>query len=384
MIYLDHNATSPPAPGVVEAMSRAMACDWGNPSSVHRAGQRARAAIELARRSLAQLVGAKPGQLVLTSGGTESIATALWGAVPAGSTILASPVEHEAVEGTLAQLVRQRGVVVDRVGVDAHGLVDLAALEAELAQQRSEARLRVAAIQWANSQTGAIQPIELIAQLCDAHGVVLMCDATQIVGKRAVDLSAASVPGLVCLSCHKFGGPPGVGVLVLGRDLRLAPLLPGSQERGLRGGTENLPGIVAAGVAAQWAMRRLADPGAGARVESLRDELQALVLAGVAGSCVIGPTDRAQRLGTTLAVRIPGIEAQLVVMAMAERGVCLSAGSACSSGAAEPPKALRAMGLDERAAGEVVRLSLGPTTTRHEVVEAAKALIACVGAIRGD
>ncbi|MDX2018380.1 MAG: cysteine desulfurase family protein [Planctomycetota bacterium] len=387
MIELDHNATTKPSPGVVSAMVHALTEDWHNPSSVHRAGQAARRAVELARQSLADLLGAKPREVVFTSGGTESIHLALrgtLGALPPGRrTLITSPVEHSAVRD-LAETLAAEGARVHWLRVDRAGRVDLNHL-AELVRESGG----LVSIQWSNNETGAVQPVRDIASICGKHGAIFHCDGTQWVGKEPTHVESEGFDLLTC-SPHKFHGPKGVGVLWMRRGVRTRPQAPGTQELGRRGGTENVPGIVGAGVAASEALAWLSDPSRRVRQRALRDLLESLVrercpeVVVNAPDAPTLPDGTPSRLWNTSNLAFPGLEAEALLMLLSERGVTASAGAACSSGSLEPSPVLLAMGLPEPVAHGSIRLSLGRETTEAQVREAAEILAQAVRTLRGS
>ena len=346
--YLDWNATAPLRPEAIAAMTDALnRC--GNPSSVHRSGRDARRALEAARVQVAALVGAPAASLVFTSGGTEANQLALRGV--RDRTVLISAIEHDSVR----QAVAHAGVIP----VTASGLVDLAAL-ARLLQET--AGLALVSIMLANNETGVIQPIAEAARLAHAHGALLHCDAVQAAGKVPLDMTALGVD-LLSLSAHKLGGPPGVGALVVGPDVLLAALQTGGgQERGRRAGTENLPGIVGFGAAAEIAAARLGEWNA---VAGLRDRAEARLKA-VAPEAVVSGAD-APRLANTLAIAMPGVAAATQVMALDLAGVMVSAGAACSSGKVKRSHVLDAMGVPPAEAECAIRVSLGWSTTDADI-----------------
>jgi len=412
LIYLDNNATTQPAPQVVEAVAAAMRERWANPSSIHRTGQDARHALELARESIAALIGAKPKNLTLTSGGTEAIDLAINGAMAAviaarrktgthaeiealraraerrdastpSPTDLAGPsalpvstnVEHAAVQALL-------GKAANILPVNADGRIDQTSLERVIA-----AGTPLVSVQWANNETGAIQPIDAVYARCRQVGALFHCDATQWVGKMPVDvgdLSGATPPcDILTFSAHKWHGPKGVGVVWTRPGVRLVPRLQGTQENGRRGGTENVEGIIGAGVAAQLASQWLANPAERARLAALRDRFEQLVLEDCPGSVVNGPKGEA-RLWNTTNIAFPRLEAEALLMAFSERGLCASAGAACSSGSLDPSPVLLAMGIPPELAHGSVRFSLSRFTTEQEMGRAAAIVAEGVTKVRAS
>lgn len=373
MIYLDNNSTTRPSEGVLRAVQRACTERWQNPSSIHRGGQAARHAVELARRDVSKLIGASPSEIVFTGSGTESIDLAIRGIVGGERTpVVSTPVEHAAVRDLLADLATRGAIELRVVPVDRFGVVRLGELEAVLPGAR------LATVQWANNETGAIQPIAEIARLCERHGVTFHTDATQWVGKMPTDVRGLPIDLLTC-SPHKFHGIKGVGVLYVRSGVRLTPAIHGIQEMGRRGGTENVPGILAAGVACVEARDWLSDPVRANPDPRVRDSLERAILETVPWARVNGPTGVGSRLWNTTNIAFEGVEAEAMLMALSERGVAASAGAACSSGSLEPSPVLLAMGLDEATAGASIRFSLSRETTEEEVREGA-AIVAEVAA----
>ena len=368
MLYLDHNATTPPTPAVAEAVARALTDLWANPSSGHREGQRVRHAVESARESVGALLGAKPRTITFTAGGTESLHLAIRGVLeaspPERRTLITSAVEHEAIRDLAAHLASraETPVTVRTLPVDAHGLIDPAALEAAL-----DDTVALVSIQWANNETGACQPIEELGALCRHREVPFHTDATQWVGKMPVNLDALPVD-LLTFSAHKFHGPKGIGGLYAHSAVRLAPLFQGAQERSRRAGTENVPGILGLGIAADEARAWLADPANIEHSQSLRDALQH----GLTGAFPDAAVNArfAPRLWNTLNIGFPKLEAEALVLVLSERGVCASAGAACASGSLEPSPVLRAMRIPDPIAHGSIRLSISRFTTPAEIAQA--------------
>lgn len=346
-VYLDYNATAPVRPEAAAAVAEALGL-VGNPSSVHAFGRSARGRLERARVRVAALVGAGPAQLVFTSGGTEANNLALNGG--GRDRVLVSAVEHDSV---------LRARPVETVPVDRRGVVDVAALDTMLAADKRPA---LVSVMLANNETGVMQPVADVLRIARAHGALVHCDAVQAAGKIAVDWAALGVD-LMSLSAHKLGGPPGVGALVVGDHVELAAIQRGGgQERRRRAGTENLPGIVGFGVAAELAAAELT---AMSRISALRDDLESRALAVMPATCAVG--SGAPRLPNTSCLMTPGLGSELQVMALDLAGVAVSAGAACSSGKVQPSHVLRAMGLDDVAAGSAIRVSLGWRSTAADV-----------------
>ncbi|UYV12755.1 MAG: cysteine desulfurase [Phycisphaera sp.] len=373
--YLDNNATTRPLPEVVEAMCECLENCWANPSSVHRPGQAARARIEQARRSVADLIGAGQRELVFCSGGTESCQIAIRGALEQaqqqnGRTVLVtSPVEHSAVRDLARNLGDCGKVEVRWLPIGCGGAIDL-----EKARELIDDTVAVLSVQWANNETGAIQPIKELAEFAKEAGATVHVDGTQWVGRMDTDVRTLPFD-LLTFSAHKFHGPKGIGVLWIRRGVKLCKQTPGSQELGRRGGTENVPGIVGIGMAARGAGEWLADPENRSRIAAMRDRLETAVLDRIEGACVNGPRDPSKRLWNTTNLAIPGVDAEIMLLTLAEMGVCVSAGSACSSGSLEPSPVLCAMGLDKKLAAGSLRVSLSRFTTEAEVGSAIEAIV---------
>jgi len=376
-IYLDYNATAPPLPEVVAAMSRSLAEDVGNASSVHAFGQRARAVVDDARGAVAALIEADPGEVVFTSGGTESDNLALRGAVEALDAagrrhVVTSPIEHEAVLQTLKS-VGARGWTVTMLPVGERGVVSPEALEAAMTPDTA-----LVSVMHANNEVGTVQPIAELAAIAHARHALFHTDAVQSAGKIPVSVRRLGVD-LLALSAHKLGGPKGVGALWIRRGVRLASTMTGGrQERNRRAGTENVPAIAGFGVAARLVREKLGTAGAG--LAELRDRLEDGVLAGVPGTTVNG--DRSCRVPNTTNISFDGIEAESLLIALDLEGIAVSTGSACSSGSLEPSHVLRAMGLAHARTRNAIRFSLGPATTGAEVDEVLAVLPGLVAKLR--
>ncbi|MEO1008402.1 MAG: cysteine desulfurase family protein [Planctomycetota bacterium] len=374
--YLDNNATTRPLPEVVSAMSEALEHCWANPSSIHRPGQTARARVEKARRAMADLLGVGPREVVFCSGGTESCQIAIRGALGRPDfesptpwrTMVTSPVEHSAVRDLAKSFGECDGHEVRWLPVDGRGVVDVEAARGVITEG-----VCLVSLQWVNNETGAVQPVEEIGEMARAAGALMHVDGTQWVGRMPANLQDMPFDMLTC-SAHKFHGPKGVGVLWIRRGVKLCKLTPGSQELGRRGGTENVPGIVGLGVAASQAAEWLADEGHRERIAAQRDRLEREILGRVPGASVNGSVGPHCRLYNTTNIALPGVDAEIILLTLAEMGVCASAGSACSSGSLEPSPVLCAMGVDTRLAAGSLRLSLSRFTTDDEVSQAADAI----------
>ena len=361
-VYLDHNATTPVHPAVVEAMTKVLREDFGNPSSVHHFGQRAKAAMDQARSSVASLIGADPSEVVFTSGGTESDNFAIRGAAEALDAtrrrhLIATTIEHEAVLNTLKALAR-RGRPTTLLRVDGTGIVAPDALKDALTDDTA-----VVSVMHANNEIGTIQPILELARIAHDRGALFHTDAVQTAGKVTVDVKAFDVD-LLSISAHKFYGPKGVGALWIRRGLRLLPVLTGGKhERSRRAGTENVAGIVGMGVAATLAAAKIDEEAK--RISALRDRLEEGVLRAVPGTTVNGA--RSPRVPNTTNISFDRIEAESLLIALDLEGVAVSTGSACSSGTLEPSHVLKAMGFPPHRTQNSIRFSLGAANTEADV-----------------
>ncbi len=364
-VYLDFNATTPIDPRVVEAMLPYLSGPAGNPSSVHRFGRAARAAVDEARAEVAALVGALPEQVIFTSGGTEANNLAIRGvaADTAAVGIAVSSVEHASVLAPAARLARRGGSVV-QIPADREGRILPEAVRGTLG-----AGTRLVSVMWANNETGVIQPVAAIAELVRESGAWMHTDAVQAAGKIPVDFAAGGAH-LMTLSAHKIYGPKGVGALVADRAVDLIPILEGGgQERGLRGGTENVAGIVGFGAAADLARRELEEHRA--RLQDLRDALER-VLAAQPDVVVFGAG--AERLPNTVQFALAGIAGETLLLELDRYGVAVSSGSACHSERAEPSHVLGAMGVPRELAYGAIRVSFGHESTAADLDALLRAL----------
>jgi|YNPMSStandDraft_1061717.scaffolds.fasta_scaffold01622_4 cysteine desulfurase len=358
MRYFDHNATTPVAPAALEAMVRACKENFGNPSSIHTAGQRARQAVEEARAAVAAMLGCAPREVVFTSGGTESDNLALLGA-PEGH-VITTAIEHPAV----LEAARLRQATLVRV--DGQGRVDPDEIRRAL---RPDTKL--ISVMHANNETGVLQPLAEIAALAREAGVLLHSDGVQAAGRIPVDVRQLGVD-LYTVSGHKFNAPKGAGALYVRESVKLrARQVGGRHERERRAGTENVPGIVAMGAAAQ-----LERPQTG----PLRDRLEALLLERIPDVVIFGA--QAPRVPNTTCVAFAGIEAEALVIALDLAGFAVSTGAACSSGATRPSHVLEAMGVPPALAKATIRISLGRGNTVEDVDALADALEAAVARLR--
>jgi cysteine desulfurase len=375
-IYLDHNATTPLDSAVLDAMLPYLRDHFGNASSIHSPGQQARAAVDQARESVAALIGAKPTEIVFTSGGTEADNLAILGQIKASSApnkhIITTLIEHHAVLQT-CQSAETQGVAVTYIAPNAGGVVSPASISSAL---RPETGL--ISVMHANNELGTIQPIEEIGKIARAAGVAFHVDAVQSAGKLPIDVQAIGAD-FVSLSAHKIYGPKGVGALYVRSGSRIEPLFRGGQhERGLRPGTENVAGIIGMGKAAELARRHIAEDSE--RTASLRDRFQRALCAAIPGIRVNG--DQKRRVCNTTNVTVPGASGESLVIALDLQGIACSTGAACSSGAIEPSHVLLAIGLSDDEARSSVRFSLGRTTTAAEIDRAIAVIPATVERLR--
>ncbi|HJO37127.1 MAG: cysteine desulfurase family protein [Vicinamibacterales bacterium] len=376
-IYFDHNATTPLDPRVADAVAAALHDDFGNPSSVHHFGQRAKQLVDDARAAVATLIGAEPSEVIFTSGGTEADNLALRGVSDALAGqgrrhLIASAIEHEAVLNTLKAL-QLHGSRVTLLPVDARGIVSPDDLRAAIDDETC-----LVSVMHANNEIGTIQPIAKLAAITHDRGALFHTDAVQSVAKVPTEITTLGVD-LLSLSAHKFNGPKGVGALWLRRGLRLSPTQTGGRhERSRRAGTENVPALVGMGVAARAAIDKLASTGT--PLAPLRDRLEHGILGAVSGTTVNGA--REPRVPNTSNISFEGVEAESLLIALDLEGIAVSTGSACSSGTLEPSHVLRAMGLPPHRVQSSIRFSLGLGNTEQEVDRTLAALPGIVGRLR--
>jgi cysteine desulfurase len=374
-IYLDHNATTAVDPAVLDAMLPYFSSDFGNASSIHTFGQRARAAVESAREQVAALLNARPQEIVFTSGGTESDNHAIFGVALPSSTsphVITTTIEHEAVLNA-CQALEKQGVAVTYLPVDREGLINLDDLRRAL---RPETVLIT--VMHANNELGAIQPLAEIGRIAAEADVYFHTDAVQCAGKIPVDVKALQLD-LLSISGHKFYAPKGVGALFIKTGTRLRQLLYGGHhQRGFRPGTENVAGIFGLGKAAELA--RVSLDKDSARISHLRDTLEQGILARVPDSRV--NSANAPRTPNTSNILFPGLEGEALVIALDLKGLACSTGAACSSGAVEPSHVLTAIGLPAPEARASIRFSLGRHTTESEISAALEIIPAAVSHLR--
>ncbi len=366
-IYLDHAATTPPDPRVLEAMWPAYTEGWGNPSSIYLEGQQARRIVDQARKTCADLLGAAPKEIVFTGGGTESDNAAIRGAAFAqralgrGAHIVTTQVEHHAVLHAVEQLERE-GFTATYLPVDGDGLVDLAALEAAVGPETT-----VVSIMTANNEVGTIQPIAEISKIAKARNpkVVVHTDAVQAAG--SIDITPATLGAdLLSIAAHKLYGPKGVGLLYIRTRTPWEPmLLGGSQEKERRAGTENVAGI--AGLAAAMSLAWSESEARNAHARSLRDRLLFELAERIPDTVITGPTDPARRLPNSFSCCFRNVEGESVLLALDMADIAASSGSACTTGALEPSHVLTAMGIDPDLAHASVRLTVGQSNTAADI-----------------
>ena len=366
-IYLDHNATTAPAPEVVDEMLDALQRAWANPSSTHEPGQTARRMLADARARVASFLGCQSAELVFTSGATEANHQAVLGALAraqadsggARRRLLVSAVEHPGLLA-LADRLAGEGVPVERIAVDAQGRLDLADLERRL----GAGDVALVSVMGANNETGVLMPLAEVAARVHAAGARLHVDATQLAGKARLDFAASGID-LMSVSAHKLHGPKGVGALVVRKGLALPPLLSGRQERHRRGGTENLPGIAGFAAACDRAARTLDDDLA--RMTWLREALEDGLRGALPAAGLVVCGERAERLPNTMCVRFGEIDSERVLGRLERAGVVASSGAACTASGTQPSHVLLAMGQTPAQARAGVRFSLGRDTTPAEI-----------------
>jgi cysteine desulfurase len=384
LIYLDHAATTPVDSAVLEAMLPYFSERYGNPSSMYALGQASRAALDQARQRCARVLGCDPGEIVFTSGATESDNLALRGAAWAARIahqgrdpaphIVTSSIEHHAVLHTAQSLERQ-GFSATYVAPDERGIIDPAEIVAAL---RPETCL--ISLMYANNESGAIQPVRQVAEIARERGIRLHTDAVQAAGMLPLNVNDLGVD-LLSLSAHKFYGPKGIGLLYVRRGTAIDfQQQGGSQEQGRRGGTENVAGIVGIGLALERAEEQRDAYAEHCRV--LRDRLMGEVLAAVPHATVNGPLDPALRLPNNLNVAIPGVDGETVLLTLDMAGIAASAGSACTTGNTEPSHVLLAMGLSTDACRSSLRFTVGRSNDESQIDRAVRALVQSVERMR--
>jgi cysteine desulfurase len=357
-VYMDNNASSPPLPEVLETMRPYLGERFGNASSIHHHGQQTRAAVEQARESVARLLNCRAAEIVFTSGGTEADNMAVFGMVHAGDHVISSTIEHHAVLNSCHRLEKM-GVGVTYVPVDGRGVVD-----PEDVRRALRPDTRLISIMMANNETGVLQPVDEIGRIAAEADIYFHTDAVQAAGKCAIDVQKIGCD-LLSISGHKMHAPQGTGVLYVRKGTLIDPMFyGGNHERQRRAGTENVPGIVALGRAAEIAVEAFAHGGV-ARLEALRDRLQQGILSTVDETGVNG--EGAPRVPTTTNIHFDHIEGEALIIALDLKGLAVSTGAACSSGALEPSHVLMAMGVRPERARASVRFSLGKLNTAEDV-----------------
>lgn len=372
-VYLDNNASTPVLPEVFEAMRPYFLERFGNASSIHHYGQHGRAAVERARNAVAALLNARPAEIVFTSGGTESDNLAIFGLVRAGDHVITSSIEHSAVMNTCKRL-EQMGIEVTYLPVNGRGEID-----PDDVRRAIQPDTRLITIMMANNETGVLQPVEEIGRIALEADVFFHTDAVQAAGKVPVDVQKIRCDAL-SISGHKIHGPQGTGALFVKKGTLIQPLLyGGNHERQRRAGTENLPGIVGLGKAAEISLEWLANGGA-EEMATMRDRLESAIVKEVEDDGVNGYD--APRVPNTTSIYFDHVEGEALVIALDLKGLAVSSGAACSSGAIEPSHVLLAMGLSQQRARGSLRLSLGKQNTREEVDFAIKVIPETVARLR--
>jgi len=376
VIYLDHNATTPILPEVLEAMMPYLTTEWGNPSSAYKFGSKLKPAIETAREQVAELIGAHPMDVIFTSCATESNNAAIAAALKANPTkrhIVTSSVEHSSVlnycmalssgeftspHGGVKPPLHEPGYRVTYLPVDRDGLLKLADLEAAITDQTA-----LVSLMWANNETGVLFPVDRIAEICRSHDVLYHCDAVQAAGKVEIDVRRVPADYL-SLTGHKFHAPKGIGALYVDRKAPFAPLIHGGhQERNRRGGTENVALIIGMGKAAELARKHL--PDYEKKVRPLRDKLEEGILSSIPDTELNG--HKTQRLANTANITFRGVESEALLILLDKEGVCASSGSACLADSDEPSHVIKAMKPESAASRQMVRFSAGVCNADTEV-----------------
>ncbi len=367
MIYLDHNATTPVLPEVLEAMMPYFTSEWGNPSSTYKFGSKLKGVIETAREQVAELIGAQSREIIFTSCGTESNNTAIHAALqanPGKRHIVTSAVEHSSVLNYCMALEKE-GYRVTYLPVDREGLLKVADLEGAITDETA-----LVSLMWANNETGVLFPVTEIAQLCRARGVLFHCDAVQIAGKVPINVRTLPVDYL-SLTGHKFHAPKGIGALYVRRQAPFKPYMHGGhQERSLRGGTENVALIVGMGKAAELATNHL--PDYDKQVRPLRDSLEDGILKAIPHTELNG--HKTLRLANTSNITFHGIESEALLILLDREGVCASSGSACLADSDEPSHVIKAMKPERAASRQMIRFSLGAGTRKEDITAVVSAV----------
>jgi cysteine desulfurase len=371
LVYLDHAATTPMRPEAIAAMTEELA-RLGNPSSLHAAGRRARQVVEESREQIAEVFGARPSEVVFTSGGTEADNLAVKGLYWARGggagrrRVLTTSVEHHAVLDSVRWLEEAQGAEAVWLGVDEAGTLRPEALRAAITQGPDTGdQVAMVSAMWANNEVGTVQPVSELAEVAHEYGIPFHTDAVQAAAQLPVDFAASGADALT-VTGHKLGGPVGVGALILARDVQPVPVLHGGgQERDIRSGTLDTPAIRAFAVAAAACARHRAEEAE--RLAALRDDLVRQVLAAVPDAVLNGAPPGPARLPGNAHFSFPGCEGDALLMLLDANGIACSTGSACTAGVAEPSHVLLAMGADDSRARASIRFSLGHTSTKHDV-----------------
>jgi cysteine desulfurase len=375
MIYLDHNATTNVLPEVLEAMMPYLTTEWGNPSSSYAFGSRLKTVVETAREQVADLIGAQPREVLFTGCATESNNAAIQAALkaaPGKRHIVTSMVEHSSVLN-FCKALEKEGYRVTYLPVDSEGLLKVADLESAVTGETA-----VVSLMWANNETGVLFPVKQVAEVCKSRGVLFHCDAVQAAGKTEIDVRRVPADYL-SLTGHKLHAPKGIGALYVRRKAPFSPFLHGGhQERGLRGGTESVPLIVAMGKAADLGQKGL--PIYDRKVRPLRDTLEGRVLNSIPNTELNG--HKAERLANTTNITFHGIESEALLLLLDQAGVCASSGSACLADSDEPSHVIRAMKPESTASRQMIRFSLGTDTARADVEAAILAVKQATAALR--
>jgi len=370
MVYLDHNATTPLDERVLEAMLPWLRGRFGNPSSIHAMGREARSALDTARQQVAQLVGTHPSQVIFTSGGTEANNSALKGVAFRASPgrMAIGAIEHASVQSPAASL-KSFGWQIDTIAVDENGVCHESALGRVLQEDT-----RLVSVMWANNETGTVLPVAALAGRCRERGILFHTDAVQAAGKLEVNFPASGAH-LMSLSAHKLYGPKGIGALIVDKAVDMEPLLHGGgQEKGRRGGTENLAAIVGFGRAAELASIELAERRR--HLLKLRTDLEHRLAQALPQAVIFAR--EAERLPNTVFLAVPGLEGQTLIMALDQQGIAISSGSACGSEHNEPSPVLKAMGVESALALGAVRISLGKDNTEQDIETLTEVLVSQV------
>jgi len=374
-IYVDNNATTRVDEEVFAAMQPFFCEEYGNPSSMHSVGGRVGPKLKEARNQVANLIGARPDEIIFTSCGTESDNTAVHAALaadPGKRHIVTSRVEHPAI-GSLVSSLSKQGYRISEIAVDGDGCLDMGSLEESLTPDTA-----LVSIMWANNETGVIFPVEEIAQMCRQRKITFHTDAVQAVGKLPINLNDSAID-MLSLSGHKLHAPKGIGALYVRKGTKFSPfMIGGHQEKGRRAGTENVPGIIALGKACELAGKNMKEENT--RVRDLRDRLETELIKCIPDAKINGTTK--QRTPNTSNISFANIEGESILLMLNEFGICASSGSACTSGSLEPSHVMRAMGVPFTMAHGSIRFSLSIHNTEEDIDEIIKQLPPIVERLR--